>query len=348
MGEEPFPAGQGVLVAVTPSRSAMICSAEIRRALLVSAFSVAGTTVLCQTAPGISGRITDENGRPVTGARVELRSTQRRVVSDDEGRFEFRNVAPGRFSLFAQRIGYQPRSVDIVVTESGASTTIVLASIPQVLDSIRIRERGSGMRYSALVLDDNGTPIPDVAVVVAGVENTIRTDSVGRFTVAKKVHGALVLRMRKIGYAAYFGSLNMFSDRADTLRMARLSQNLTPVQITEASGFGRDTFVYKDLDQRTRWKTHLAAIMTTDDLAKAGRANLCQVIGCTNQDCIILNGNGRTLMPVNAYYADQVSTIEIFPRGTDWSHNLEARGCYTNRGRTLVIWMKKDSTANRR
>ena len=305
----------------------------------------AATSAMSQGAPGVSGRVADENGRPVVGARIELRSTLRRVVSDDEGRFEFRNVAPGKYSLFAQRIGYQPKSVDITVSESGASSTIVLVSIPQVLDSIRILERGSGMHYSALVLDDNGTPIPDVAVVVAGIENTIRTDSDGHFTVSKKVHGALVIRMRKIGYAAYFGSLNMFSDRADTLRMARLSQSLTPVQITEASGFGRDTFVYKDLDQRMRWKTHFAAIMTQEDLAKAGRINLCQVIGCMSVDCIILNGNGRTLMPVNAYYADQVSTIEIFPHGSDWSHNLESRGCYTARGRTIVIWMKKDSTA---
>ena len=202
------------------------------------------------------------------------------------------------------------------------------------------------MRYSALVLDDNGTPIPDVAVVVAGIENTIRTDSGGRFMVSKKVHGALLLRMRKIGYAAYFGSLNMFSDRADTLRMARLSQSLTPIQITEASGFGRDTFVYRDLDQRMRWKTHLAAIMTTEDLARAGRANLCQVIGCVSSDCVILNGNGRTFMPVNAYYADQVSTIEIFPPKSDWSHNLEARGCDTSSRADGGHLDEKDSTAS--
>ena len=114
----------------------MICSTGMRRALLTSAFSLAGTTALCQTAPGISGHVTDENGRPVAGARIELRSGPRRVVSDDEGRFEFRNVAPGKYSLFAQRIGYQPKTVEITVTESGTSPTIVLVSIPQVLDSI--------------------------------------------------------------------------------------------------------------------------------------------------------------------------------------------------------------------
>jgi hypothetical protein len=326
----------------------MTGSTRLCSSLLTIACVLAARSALSQGAPAISGRVADDNGRAVAGARIELRPTGRRVVSDDDGHFEFRNVASGKYSLFAQRIGYQPRNIDIAVSESGASTTIVLVSIPQLLDSIRIRERGSGMHYSALVLDDNGTPIPDVAVVVPGIENTIRTDSDGRFAVSKKVHGAILIRMRKIGYAAYFGSLNMYSDRADTLRMARLSQRLTPVQITEASGFGRDTFVYKDLDQRMRWKTHLVGIMTTEDLAKAGRANLCQVIGCTNSDCIILNGNARTLMPVNAYYADQVSTIEIFPPKSDWSHNLEARGCYTARGRTLVIWMKKDTTAKSR
>ena len=114
--------------------------------------------------------------------------------------------------------------------------------------------------------------------------------------VTRKVHGALMIRMRKIGYAPYMGSFDMLAEREDTSRMSRLPQGLSAVQITEASGFGRDTFVYKDLDQRMRWRNHLSSVITREDLAKAGRESLCEVTGCGFRDCVILDGGGRTTM----------------------------------------------------
>ena len=177
--------------------------------------------------------------------------------------------------------------------------------------------------------------------------NTIRTDSAGHFVAPRNVHGALMLRMRKMGYAAYLGSFEMLAAREDTLRMSRLPQSLSAVQITEESGFGRDTFVYRDLDQRMRWRSHLSDVITSEDLAKAGRESLCQVVGCRPIDCIILNGTRRTLMPAAAYYANDVSSIEVYPPGSDWSGSLAARGCRTGRGRTIVIWMRSDTTVKR-
>jgi protocatechuate 3,4-dioxygenase beta subunit len=296
-----------------------------------------------QGPASVIGRVVDAGGQAVVGARVELRPAMRRVVSDEEGRFEFRNVGPGTYTLFVQRIGYQPATMAVAVTESGANPTIVLVAIPRILDSVRIRERANSMRYAATVIDDMGTPVPDVAVVMEGVQNTVRTDSAGHFVVSRKVHGALMIRMRKIGFAPYLGSFEMLAEREDTLRMVRLPQGLSAVQITEASGFGRDTFVYKDLDQRMRWRNHLSSVITREDLAKAGRENLCQVTGCGFRDCIILDGRGKTSMPAAAFYADQVEAIEAYPPGSDWSGNLSSRGCGGGRGRTLVIWLRKDA-----
>lgn len=301
------------------------------------------TSAMAQGAGTVSGRIVDEAAHPVIGARVELQPGARRVVSDEDGRFEMRNVATGTYTLLTQRIGYEPVSTPITVTTSGITPTIVLVAIPRVLDSVRIRERANNMRYSATVLDDAGTPIPDVAVVMEGVANTIRTDSGGHFVVTRKVHGALMIRMRKIGYAPYMGSFDMLAEREDTLRMSRLPQGLSAVQITEASGFGRDTFVYKDLDQRMRWRNHLSSVITREDLAKAGRESLCEVTGCGFRDCVILDGGGRTTMPPAAFFADQVEAIEVYPPGSDWSGTLASRGCRGGRSRTFVIWLRKDT-----
>jgi len=324
----------------------MTSPAILRSITLTAAIALIATKALGQATVDISGRVVDESTRPIAGARLELKPGSRRVVSDEEGKFVFRNVTPDAYTIGAQRIGYRPFATQVQVSTSGAQPTIVLVAIPQVLDSVRVRERASNMRLSALVLDDAGIPIPDVAVVIAGIENTLRTDSSGRFVVSKRVHGGLIVRMRKIGYGAYFGSLTMFAEREDTLRMSRLAQGLSAVEITAASGFGRDTFVYKDLDQRMRWRTHQSSVMTREDLDRMGRVNLDEVVGRV-PSCIVLNGAGKTSMPTEAYYADQVEAIEIFPPKSDWSGNLASRGCGGGRIRTLVIWLRKDTTVKR-
>ncbi|MGH7654084.1 MAG: carboxypeptidase regulatory-like domain-containing protein [Gemmatimonadaceae bacterium] len=301
--------------------------------------------VFAQGAPAVVGHVVDQSGHAISDALIELRPGSRRTVSDNDGRFEFANVTAGKYTVAVHRIGYQPANAMVDVTDAGAKPTITLVAIPRVLDSIRITERANNMRYAAIVVDDAGAPIPDVAVVLEGVVNNIRTDSAGHFVVPRNVHGALMLRMRKIGFVPYFGSFEMVASRQDTLRMSRLAQGLSAVQITEESGFGRDTFVYKDLDERMRWRNHLSLLVTGDDLARHGRENLCRVVGCRNADCIILDGTRRTLMPVTAYYADEVSSIEVYPPGSDWSGNLASRGCYSVTGRTIVIWMRKDHAA---
>jgi hypothetical protein len=315
-------------------------------ALLFACISLANSA-LAQGSAVVAGRVVDAAAAPVPDALVELHPGSRRAVSDDDGRFEFRNVVPGAYTVAVHRIGYQPASATVDVTASGATPTIALVAIARVLDSVRISERTNAMRYAATVLDDAGVPIPDVGVVLEGVVNNIRTDSAGHFVVPRNVHGALMLRMRKMGYAPYFGSFVMLNSREDTLRMSRLAQGLSAIQITEESGFGRDTFVYQDLDQRMRWRDHKSSLITRDALVKAGRSSLCTVVGCRFSDCTIIDGTRNNLMPVAAYYAEQVETVEVYPPGSDWSGSLGPRGCTGGRGRILVIWMRKDTVVKR-
>ncbi len=202
---------------------------------------------------------------------------------------------------------------------------------------MRVEEERPRNRFSAVVLDDAGVPVPEVAVTVEGVSNTLRTDALGRFMVPKEVHGTVVIRMRKIGYRAFLGSLHMIATRDDTLRMSRLAQNLSAVQVTEASGFGRDTFVYKDLDQRLRWRDHQSAVVSREELNAMGRLNLCRALLFTptgarygvncRAACIILNGDHSTLMPAGAFYADEVEMVEFYPPKGDISGSLAPRGC---------------------
>lgn len=174
-------------------------SSKLSATTLLAASAFVSTIALGQSTGEINGRVVDERAQPIAGARLELRPGAKRIVSEPDGSFAFRNVTPGGYSIVAQRIGYQPRTTEVEVTASGAHPSIVLMAIPAVLDSVRIVERAAPNRFSATVLDESGAPVSDVAVTVEGVSNTLHTDSLGRFTVPSQVRGTLVIRLRKRG-----------------------------------------------------------------------------------------------------------------------------------------------------
>jgi hypothetical protein len=92
-----------------------------------------------------------------------------------------------------------------------------MQSLPQLLDSVRIRERGPVARYTGIVVDDFHEPVAGAEVIAAGAADLgVRTDSAGHFRLLKAQKGTLVLRVRKFGYTPYFGSLSLRAEREDT------------------------------------------------------------------------------------------------------------------------------------
>ncbi|MFI5312514.1 MAG: carboxypeptidase-like regulatory domain-containing protein, partial [Gemmatimonadales bacterium] len=237
------------------------------------------------------------------------------------------------------------------------STTVTLAAIPVLLDSVRIRERATGLRFSGIVVDDAGAPVSEAIVVAEGMDNRLQTDSSGHFRVNEARRGTLIIRVRKLGYAPYFGSFRFIGEREDTLRMARLGNTLPTVEVLERSGFGRDTFVFKDLDARMRWKSTKAGVISREELDQVGHVNLCEALyltptgsklgihqrpptagfqvaqlGCPDLPvCVILDGDRVVWQPLSRYMADKVESVEVFPPNSDISGTVAGRGCSADR-----------------
>ncbi len=81
----------------------------------LGATAFAGSQLPAQRLPGnISGTIIDRTGTGVLGARVRLtrdeQSPAREVVSDDQGKFFFANIAPGPFQLTITSEGFAPQT----------------------------------------------------------------------------------------------------------------------------------------------------------------------------------------------------------------------------------------------
>jgi hypothetical protein len=284
------------------------------------------------------------------------------VVADGAGEFVISGLGTGDYEFRVRRIGYQPTSVAVRVPFEGPRLEITMVSLPRLLDSVRIRERGPAARYTGIVLDDFDQPVVEAEVIAGGASDLgVRTDSGGHFRLLKAQKGTLILRVRKLGYTPYFGSLRFMGEREDTLRMTRLAQDLPQAYILAESGFDRDTFAFAEMDSRMNWKLSSTSIASREDLDAWGDMDLCQALmrtpaagrmrlredACGSPRCILINGTRPIVQPLNAFMAAEVEAFEYHQ--SDWSGTLASRyglfcggGGGRRDGGGTVIWLRKE------
>lgn len=80
---------------------------------------------------------------PIPGAQVALEGTERRTVTDDQGRFVIAAVAPGIWRLQVRAIGYRPQFVPDIAVGSGKPTSVVVRLEPAPSDLAALEVRAS-------------------------------------------------------------------------------------------------------------------------------------------------------------------------------------------------------------
>jgi hypothetical protein len=115
----------------------------------------------------IRGRVVSaENGGPIRRAQVRLTGPDigaKTALTDAEGRFEFRELPAGRFSMQSTKSGYV--SVQFGQTRPFESGKAIELGDKQFLDAANISmPRGSVI--SGRLIDEFGDPLPDVSVSV--------------------------------------------------------------------------------------------------------------------------------------------------------------------------------------
>lgn len=116
--------------------------------ILVAAMTVAlaaPSAALGQSRPGtVSGRVTDETNANIVAVPVELKDATGAVKatedSDEQGRFSFRNVAPGTYTISVATEGFEPTVSEPFTVGSGplAPLTLLLkvAGVAEAVDVV--------------------------------------------------------------------------------------------------------------------------------------------------------------------------------------------------------------------
>jgi iron complex outermembrane recepter protein len=89
-----------------------------------------------------------ETGEPVAAAQVRLREMRRSELSNAQGRFQFLDVRPGRYTVAVERIGYAPTERQVVVA-AGQTTDLTVELRPTALELAAVVVTGTAGERAA-------------------------------------------------------------------------------------------------------------------------------------------------------------------------------------------------------
>ena len=96
----------------------------------------------------IRGRVTDAAGAPLGRALVSAEGTGRRATSDDQGRYEIRDLSAGTYTVRVRLLGYVPQSVRVTVGGAPVTQDFALAEQAIALSPVDVTV-GSRARHTA-------------------------------------------------------------------------------------------------------------------------------------------------------------------------------------------------------
>jgi iron complex outermembrane recepter protein len=114
--------------------------------LLVTVLSLLPAVALAQGA--IRGRVTDASGAPLARATISADAPGLRATSDDQGRYEMRDVAPGVYLVRVRLLGYQPKTARVSVEQTAVTQDFALTEQPISLSPVDVVV-GSRARHTA-------------------------------------------------------------------------------------------------------------------------------------------------------------------------------------------------------
>ena len=95
----------------------------MRRGAGLVAVVLAVPSLLLAQSGSIRGRVTDAAGGPLARASISAEGSGLRAESDEQGRYEIRDLSPGTYTVRVRILGYVPQSARVTVSGGGGAVT---------------------------------------------------------------------------------------------------------------------------------------------------------------------------------------------------------------------------------
>ncbi len=178
------------MLALPPGSYVLAISAEgyqkVESSILLKDEDMQLNITLIRADGSIEGRVLDENGNPVSGARIgygligEVHEGKtyspvidegKIVRSDEAGKYKLEGLPPGGINIFSLKEGYQPYAKGPITLKAGEK----LSNFDLVLEK--------GISISGQIVDEDRRPVAS-AVITDGISPLASSDGAGRFALS--------------------------------------------------------------------------------------------------------------------------------------------------------------------
>ncbi|MFT5764975.1 MAG: iron complex outermembrane receptor protein, partial [Saprospiraceae bacterium] len=142
---------------------------------------------ICIGQTSMAGRVLDVDGKPIVGANVVILKTNKGTMTNEEGRYEIKNVAKGIYTTRISHVSYRTliRKIDISDEVQRYLLNVQLIEIPLELDALTIKATRAGdktpMTYTNLNKGDieESNLGQDVPYLLRWTPSTVVTSDAG-------------------------------------------------------------------------------------------------------------------------------------------------------------------------
>jgi hypothetical protein len=255
----------------------------------------------------MTGVVRDTAEFTLEGAEVSIAKLQRRTFARADGTFGFDDIAPGKYSVRAKKIGYAPQVRTIEVDSLGGIGVFELLPLSRALPAVVTSAARGGL--SGVIADTSYNALPAVEIRVMGKGMAAETDSSGAFFIPVPA-GAYIVTIRKEGFADKVVGVTIPSDSGRYLT-ASLQPSSGPKPVREAWNLA-------DLTSRLAMRNkQLTSFYTREDLKSFGIEWVYDAVRMGGQDqydtdCKVIVDGGPGTTDLGTLTIDDVESVEIY------------------------------------
>jgi TonB-dependent receptor len=139
---------------------------------------------LAQAAAGaIAGTVTDPSGAVLKGAQVSIPAQDLNVVSDEQGLFVIKGLAPGNYALRITYVGFAPFEKETVTVDAGKTTNVAAQlKVGSTNQEVLVTAPRAGAEAEAINVERTADNIVQVlpSEVIRSLPNANMADALGR------------------------------------------------------------------------------------------------------------------------------------------------------------------------